>query len=83
MLASTGKILPSKRMPWLSPACYNKKVTLRYFQPENANSRLFLTVYYVLKLSSLLAAIKAKIIGPQVGKKAVPDEQALWNDPTA
>ena len=37
------------------------------------------------KLSSLIATIEAKLIGPhgglQVSKKAIPDEQAPWNDP--
>ena len=40
------------------------------------------TVNYIPKLSSLLAAIRAKLLGPEgglhVSKKAIPNEQAPW-----
>ena len=35
---------------------------------KNDQLSWFLTVYYVLNLSSLLATMGAKFIGPQVGK---------------
>ena len=51
---------------------------------KTANFWLFLTVYYVPEISSLLTAIGAKLIGShcglQSGKKTVPDVQASWND---